>query len=418
MIGRSLVCSALLGIFAWSSAWHAPLAAQQSAYFPTRDHWEQRAPAEVGMNAERLEQAVAWAISHETTVPRDQEWSQTRSFNRNEPFGHGIGEFRVRGPASGLIVRQGYVVAQWGDLSQVDMSHSVTKSFLSTVVGLAWQDGLIPDLHEPAAARMAPTVLPAGDGEEGVDRTGFGRPDPATLFTSAHNRQITWDHLLRQTSDWAGTLWGKPDWADRPDRDASRWLGRQRPAPGTQYEYNDTRVNLLALAALNVWRRPLPEVLRERVMDPIGASPTWRWLGYDTSWIPLDGRMIQSVSGGGHWGGGMFINAWDMARFGLFTLHRGSWDGAQLLDPAWFDLATTPTPAEPGYGFMNFFLNRPGGDGSKRYPSAPDEAWAHLGNGTNMIYVDPVHDLVVVARWIPTPDIDELLRLVLAAIEP
>ena len=85
------------------------------------------------------------------------------------------------------------------------------------------------------------------------------------------------------------------------------------------HEYNDTRVNVLALAALNVWRRPLPDVLREYVMDPIGASPTWRWFGYDNSWIVLDGQLVQAVGGGGHWGGGMFINAWDQARFGLLT---------------------------------------------------------------------------------------------------
>jgi hypothetical protein len=51
-------------------------------------------------------------------------------------------------------------------------------------------------------------------------------------------------------------------------------------------------------------------------MDPIGASTTWRWHGYENSWIELDGRRVQSVSGGGHFGGGMFISAWDLARFG------------------------------------------------------------------------------------------------------
>lgn len=401
-----------------AAAFPSAVSAQASLgreYVPTRDEWQTRTPAEVGMDPALLAEAIAYAESHETSVPRDQEWSQTQSFNRNEPFGHGIGPFRVRGPASGVIVRNGYIVAEWGDTRRVDMTHSVAKSFLSSVVGLAWQDGLIPDLDEPVAQRMAPVPLPPGDGEEGVDRVAFGQPDLATLFTSPHNRQITWDHLLRQTSNWAGTLWGKPDWADRPARDPSTWLD-ERATPGSAYEYNDTRVNVLALAALNVWRRPLPQVLRERIMDPIGASPTWRWLGYENSWIPLDGQMVQSVSGGGHWGGGMFISARDQARFGLFALRRGDWGGQQLLEEEWFDLATTPTDVEPGYGFMNYFLNRPNEEGEKRFPSAPDEAVAHLGNGTNMVYVDPVHDLVVVARWIATSDIDELLRLILRTI--
>ncbi len=298
------------------------------------------------------------------------------------------------------------------------MTHSVTKSFLSTAVALAWADGLIPDLNAPVAPLMAPVDLPDSDGERGLDRNNFGEPDLVTLFESEHNRKITWDHLLRQSSAWEGTLWGKPDWVDRPSRSPQPW-NEERAEPGTVYEYNDTRVNLLALAALNVVRRPLPEYLRERVMDPIGASPTWRWHGYDNSWIPMDGQMVQSVSGGGHWGGGMFISARDQARLGLFTLRRGNWGGEQLVPDAWFDMATTPGTAQgaSAYGFMNYFLNVPNEQGRKRYPSAPDEAYAHIGNGTNMVYVDPVNDLVVVARWIPGGAIDELLRLVIGSIQ-
>ncbi|HSM03647.1 MAG TPA: serine hydrolase, partial [Longimicrobiales bacterium] len=148
-----------------------------------------------------------------------------------------------------------------------------------------------------------------------------------------------------------------------------------------------------------------------------GASPTWRWHGYDNSWITLDGLRVQAVSGGGHWGGGMFLSARDQARFGLFTLRRGRWGEEQLLDEAWFDLATTPSDANGGYGFMNFFLNLPDADGEKRYPSAPASAWAHLGNGTNMVYVDPENDLVVVARWIQGSAIDPFLAAILASIE-
>ena len=80
------------------------------------------------------------------------------------------------------------------------------------------------------------------------------------LFETPHNRRITWNHLLRQTSDWEGTLWGKPDWADRPGDKPQEWLTRKRNAPGTSYKYNDVRVNVFALALLNVWRRPLPAV--------------------------------------------------------------------------------------------------------------------------------------------------------------
>jgi len=392
-------------------------AALTAQYVPDRGAWEVRRPAEVGMNASGVQAAVDFAIAHETTVPRDQERSQNQSFGRREPFGFGIGPFKVRGGAAGVIVRHGYIVAEWGDTRSVDMTHSVVKSFLTTTVGLAVQDGLIGSIDDLARDYMAPVDLPPGDGEPGIERVGFGKPDLTTLFNTEHNRQITWRHLLTQSSDWEGTLWGKPEWADRPDDDPSTWTTRARRTPGTVFEYNDTRVNLLALLTTSVWREPLPQILKERVMDPIGASPTWRWYGYENSWITLDGRQVQAVSGGGHWGGGMFIHARDQARFGLFTLRKGRWGDQQLLDEEWFDMAVTPSAANRTYGFMNFFLNVPNAAGRKGYPSAPSTAYSHRGNGTNLIYVDRENDLVVVARWIPGRDIDELLSLVIGSIQ-
>jgi CubicO group peptidase (beta-lactamase class C family) len=172
-------------------------------------------------------------------------------------------------------------------------------------------------------------------------------------------------------------------------------------------------VNALALATLDVWRRPLPEVLRELVMDPIGASNTWRWYGYDDSWVVLDGRAVQSVTGGGHWGGGMMISARDMARFGWFTRMRGRWGDRQLLSDAWVKLALTPTGPQPTYGFMNWFLNTD----RKPWPAAPASAFMHIGNGTNIIYVDPEHDLVVVARWIENGVVADFVAKVLAAVD-
>src|SRR4029079_14883565 len=104
----------------------------------------------------------------------------------------------------------------------------------------------------------------------------------AEVYGPEHTASVTWDHLLRQTSDWSGTLWGIPDWADRPVG-ATPADHPHRPIhePGTFFKYNDVRISLLAFCALQVWRRPLPQVLRQEVMDPIGASNTWRWHGYE-----------------------------------------------------------------------------------------------------------------------------------------
>ena len=369
--------------------WAAPPARTAAPYVPPRHpEWERRTPAQAGLDAGRLAEAVALAVAGESKAPRDLALGHRLSYAR-EPENAPIGPFKERGDPTGLVIRGGHIVAEWGDPSRVDMTFSVTKSFLSTVVGLAVDRGLIRDVTD----RVQPYV-------------------PIPEFASEHNRKITWEHLLRQTSDWEGTLWGKPDWADRPQGEPSTWVGRPRNEPGTVYKYNDVRVNVLALAALHVWRRPLPQVLREEVMDPIGASPTWRWHGYDNSWVNVDGVMVQSVSGGGHWGGGMWINAYDQARLGLLTLRRGRWRDKQVLSDKWVTMALTPTSAEPTYGFMNWFLNT----GRKRLPPAPENSFAHLGAGANIVYVDPQNDLVIVARWIEDKAFAGVVEKVLSAI--
>ena len=363
------------------------------------------------MRAAGLDSAIAFALANESRAPRDLETAHYQSFGR-EPFGEPVAAFRERADPSGIVVRGGYIIAEWGDTERVDMTFSVTKSFLSTVVGVALDRGIIRSLDDSVRGYVGPvfplrTQVVASTGQLGTNR-------PLDPFATPHNRTITWDHLLRQTSDWEGTLWGKPEWADRPTGEASQWATRARHAPGSTYEYNDVRVNALALAATSVWRRPLPAVLREHVMMPIGASPTWRWLGYDNSWITLDGAAVQVVSGGGHWGGGMFISARDMARFGLLTLRRGAWGDRQVLSERWVRHALTPTTAQRDYGVMNWFLNTD----RKRLPSAPEAAFVHLGNGTNAIYVDPVHDVVIVMRWIEQRALDGMVQRVLAAVEP
>lgn len=377
-------------------------------YFPPYNEWQQKKPAEMGLNPVKIEEAISYAIANESKNPRNMEISHYQSFGK-EPFGSGIGPFAERGEPTGLIIYKGYIVAQWGEPKRCDMTHSVTKSFLSSVVGLAVDKGLIKSVNDTAANYIPPIELYG----EPVNRPAedFGKPELLQLFNTPHNKTITWDALLRQTSDWEGTLWGKTDWADRPDKDAAQWLNRPRNKQGTVYEYNDVRVNVLSLAALSVWRKPLPQVLKENIMDKIGASTTWRWTGYRNSWIVLDGQAVQSVSGGGHWGGGMFINAYDMARFGLLTLNRGRWNGQQLLSENWVKQALTPTAPEPTYGYMNWFLNTD----KKLFPSANANVFCHIGNGTNIVFVDPDHELVIVSRWILNNNTDGFVKKVLEA---
>jgi CubicO group peptidase (beta-lactamase class C family) len=399
---RSTCSLVLVALLVVGAAAQAPRPARAPAqppaapvhYFPERFDWQRRAPDAAGLDAAALDGAIQFAIANENAAPKDLLLAHAATFGQAEPFDTPIGPMKERGAMNGVVVRGGYLVAEWGDTARADMTFSVTKSFLSTVVGVAWQNGLIRDVTDKVRGYMPP----------GVD-----------LFEDPHNQPITWEHLLRQTSDWKGTLWGKPDWADRPEGRPAEWANRKLSEPGTRYKYNDVRVNVLALAALQVIRRPLPDVLREAVMEPIGASSTWRWHGYDNAWIELDGRKVQSMTGGGHWGGGMFISAQDMARFGYLFLRNGRWRDRQLVSEKWIRMARTPGPANAQYGYMNWFLNT----GRKALPAAPETSVTFRGNGANIIYIDWENDLVVVVRWIGGGNaLNDFIGKILAAIRP
>jgi hypothetical protein len=383
-----------------------PAFAQQKAvdeYFPSTGVWESRSPILSGFDTAKLNNAIRIAIRNESRRPRSMEQSQQLDFGK-EPFGEPVGPFIDRDDPTGIIIHKGYIIGQWGDPSKVEMTHSVTKSFLSVVVGLAADKGLL-NVEDNVSKYVGDVVwhMPASS-------------SPASKiinpFASEHNKNLSWEVMLRQTSDWEGELWGKPDWADRPDRDSTKWHNRKRNEPGAVFEYNDVRVNALALAATLVWHKSLHDVLNSYIMKPIGASDSWHWHGYRNSFISINDTIHQSVSGGGHWGGGMFINAYDMARFGLLTLHKGRWKDQQLVSKKWIERSITPTSANIEYGYMNYFLNT----NKKLLPAAPASAYMHVGNGRNIIYVDAEHDLVIVMRWIESNSaINEVVKMVIEA---
>ena len=345
---------------------------------PTTEGMERGDPAELGFNPARLDAAIAFIKDHESRG--DHHTRVALDLPDNDI----VGPLKERGGHNGMILRRGAVAAEWGDTARVDMTYSISKSYLSTVAGLAFDRGMIRDLDE----RVAELV-------------------PTEHFSGEHNGQITWRHLLRQTSEWTGTLWGKRDIADR-----RKGVDRELHAPGTFYEYNDVRVNLLSFALMQLWRRPLPEVLKEFVMDPIGASDTWQWHGYSTSWEEIDGQRIQGVSGGGHFGGGVWIATPDHARFGQLFLQRGRWGDRQILSERWINEATTPGDVEPTYGFM-WWLN----PDHLLFPSLPTNSFAARGAGSNIIWISPDHDLVVVLRWVDGESMDACLAKVLEAVE-
>lgn len=284
------------------------------------------------------------------------------------------------------MVRRGTVIAAWGEPTRAEMAFSATKSVLSLVGGVAFDDGTLR-LDEPVS--------------RSVDLPQFG---------DAHGRAITWRHLLDQTSQWEGELWGKPTWVDAQSTREGTESGGGPPGEG--WAYNDVRVNLTALALTVLFGRALPDVLRARVMTVIGASDDWSWHGYRNSTVDLDGTRVPVVSGGAHWGGGLWISALDLARIGHLCLHGGVWGGRRVLSHRWIEELWAPCPVKPNYG-LSWWLN---GDRSV-WPQAPHTGRCARGNaGSHLLWVDPARELVIVSRW--GAEVERLLVDVSEAVPP
>lgn len=266
---------------------------------------------------------------------------------------------------SGVVVHCGRTIGSWGDPTAPEMLFSATKSVVSLVAGVAYDRGLL----DPGARVGEHVALPQ--------------------FRDDAGREIRWLHLLQQTSQWAGELWGKPALVDaQSHREGDEPDGGP---PGSGWAYNDVRVNLLCLALTVLLRQSLPDVLREAVLRPLGASTSWSWHGYANSSVDLDGRSVPVVSGGAHWGGGLFMSARDLALVGQLYLDRGG----QLVSADWLSRTWQPCAVRREYGFL-WWLN----DTRKVFPHAPASGRVARGNGgRHLLWVDPDRDLVIASHW-------------------
>ena len=342
---------------------------------------------------------IRYVTDNECTWPREptdksDEWGIHQL--DTPPHNQLLGPVFARGGPAGLVRVNNETVCQWGDIHRPDMTFSVTKTCLALTAGIAIDRGLIADIDAPVYK----------------DVPGIGFDDP-------HNRQITWKHLLQFTSEWSGSCFGIPDQVDHY-RQVSLQPGtttnnkgeeRKLCSPGSYWEYNDVRMNQFSLALMHVFKQTLPEIFRENIMQPVGASDNWKWHGYSNSFITIENQSMQSVPGGGHWGGGLVIAAHDQALIAQLLLNRGNWQGRQLVSQSFLNSMLTPCDIAPFYGFF-IWLNTD----NVISKAASSSSYFALGVGGQLVWHDPANDLIAVFRWLGDDAMEHAIELVMETI--
>ncbi len=350
-----------------------------------------------------------WTSVLEYASAHESDWSRNPAedpdnwgIHRNDPppWNRLLGPVFDRGPASGVVLRGGVEQCRWGTPERADLTFSIAKTYLALLAGIAFDQQLIRSPDEPVARSLP----------------GIGFDDPP-------NASISWRHLLQQTSEWRGEVFSVSDQVDHyrrlsfepPPPDPSAWpaKGSLRPAsaPGTYWEYNDVRINQLSLALAHLFGQALPEVFEQHIARPLGLTDSWRWHGYDNSWITVDGKQIQSVPGGSHWGGGIQISALDQSRIAMMMHTDGQWQGRRILSAQWLRQMREPCPIAPFYGYL-LWLNT----ARRLFPSAPEDTYCAIGAGSSVAVNLPASDTVVVARWIQADAVDGLLERIIDAL--
>jgi len=288
-----------------------------------------------------------------------------------------------------VVVRNGRLIWAGPGADNVHGIYSCTKTFTSTVLGVLATDRILN--VEDYAVEYLPTL---------DDRY----PEYARIRLS---------HLATMTSGYDSVMGdGWTFYRTDPARHLEHVLSYTTPGrplfpPGTSFKYHDPAVHLLGAILTQAAGKPLQQVFKDRVADPIGMRE-FTWSDYGRR----DGITFNNPAGTpGKGQGGVRCSPRDLARYGLLYLNRGNWNGRQILDASFVDKATsTQVPAELNtpyfdltgrYGFF-WWTNGLKPDGVRPWPSAPPQTFAAHGAGRNFIFVIPPWRLVVV-RLSPAP---------------
>lgn len=202
---------------------------------------------------------------------------------------------------------------------QVHILYSLSKSFTSTAVGFAVQEGLL-SLDDKLVDFFA---------------------DKLQCEPCGYMKQVTLRHLLTMNSGHSvePNATESGDWVHDF---ITSYIDHQ---PGTLFTYNTGGTFIISAIVQKATGQTVSDYLLPRLFDPLVFSS-------DTCWE-------QSPDGIDCGGFGLNITIRDLAKFGQFYLQRGMWEGKQLLSADWIDLATSKQTDNygkldwgQGYGFQ------------------------------------------------------------------
>jgi CubicO group peptidase (beta-lactamase class C family) len=284
--------------------------------------------------------------------PQDVGWSRTR-LDRAREYASSIDTATV------MVVYDGRVLYQWGDVSKKYMVHSMRKSLLSALYGISWGEGKV---------QLAQTLS-----ELGIDDRGPALTDQekrATVEDLLRSRSGVYHPAALETPDMART---------RPPRGSH--------APGTHWYYNNWDFNALGTIYAKAAGTPVWEAFARRVAGPLQMEDFW----------VSDGEYARGPESA-HPGYPARLSARDLARFGLLYLRKGEWRGRPVLPPDWVERSTrsySTTDAGGGYGYMWWVASEGKGLPGLVLPRGTFWAWGTRGH---YVVVVPAMKLVVVHR--------------------
>ena len=298
------------------------------------------------------------SIAFESTTPEAAGWSAEK-----------LGEAKswsqqIAPSAAVMIVQHGLVVAQWGNVAVKSNLHSVRKSLLSALIGIAVNEHKI---------------------DPGATMESLGIDDNTPGLTPTEKTATVGDLLKSRSGIYHAALYETPG------------MARRRPArgshpPGTYWYYNNWDFNALGTIYERATGDSIFTALQGRIARPIGMQ----------DYQPGDGEYFKGKASE-HPAYPIRMSARDLARFALLYLHEGRWNGQQIIPSAWIRESTQSySDAFPdqgrgyGYGYL-WWIGFPDNNGAPTV-RVPPGTFAAMGAEGQYAFVIPAYDLVVVHR--------------------